>query len=1216
MAKWDFWVDRGGTFTDIVGVSPSHQVVTLKLLSINPNQYRDASIAGIKKILELSDSQSIPTELVRSVKIGTTVATNALLEHKGEPTILAITQGFGDALKIGYQNRPKIFDLNIRLPEELYDHVIEVGERIMANGEVFLDLHEESIYDDLRRAYDQGFRSLAIVLMHGYAYPQHEQRIKQIAEDIGFPQISVSHETIPLMKLISRGDTTVVDAYLSPLLKRYIEDLKQELGEIPIFFMQSNGGLVSETLFRGKESILSGPAGGVVGMVKTGEDAGFRKVIGFDMGGTSTDVSHFLGEYERQYETEIAGIKLRSPMLHINTIAAGGGSMIQFKNGRYLVGPDSAGATPGPACYRQNGPLTLTDCNVLLGKIQPDYFPKIFGPDGDKPIDSEIVRQKFSELQKTIRKESKEENSLEYIAEGFLQVAIENMANAIKKISIAKGYDTTDYLLNGFGGAAGQHVCRVADALGIHQVLIHPHAGVLSAVGIGLADFRTIVQKNIELPLSKSLCNDLQNSLENLKEQCRENFLQQDIETSTLSYIIKAHIRYEGTDTDLPIHYDEYSVMESSFRTLYQQQFGFIDENRKLILTSLSIEGISKGRHEQLESQKETSPSILPKQTRFFTNNTWVDAELYRRNTLVPNQTIVGPAIITETNATTVIEPEWQGEIQENGNLILSRKKTKEKSTRHSTNVNPIMLEVFNNRFMNIAEQMGIVLKNTACSVNIKERLDFSCALFDSEGELIANAPHIPVHLGSMGESVKSIIKTFSGEIYPGDVFITNDPYNGGTHLPDITIITPVFDNTNERILFYTGSRGHHADIGGITPGSMPANSHSIDEEGVYITNRKIVDKGNFLENETLKLFTDIPYPARNPQQNIEDLKAQIAANHNGVKNLQHLCEEFSIEVVKAYMQHVRNNARESVKKAIKGLNSGSYTYRLDSDKIIQLTVTINKEKGTASFDFTGTSPQLDINYNAPKAVTIACVIYVLRCLVKEDIPLNAGCLEPIDIIIPEKCFLNPQPPAPVVAGNVETSQSVVDTILGALQTIAASQGTTNSFTFGNDTFQYYETICGGAGAGDGFQGASAVHTHITNTRLTDPEVLEWRFPVLLESFTIRTGSGGKGKYNGGDGTDRRILFLDSMTASILSSHRKYPPFGMKGGLPGEVGKNWVERSDGTVEHLNGCATVEMQRGDLFAISTPGGGGYGPVNASQEPHDSEPFPHEHDQELH
>ncbi|MEM1283021.1 MAG: hydantoinase B/oxoprolinase family protein [Chlamydiota bacterium] len=1196
MSKWSFWIDRGGTFTDIVGVSPSQEMITAKLLSKNPNQYRDASIAGIKKILELNKEDPIPEDLVNSVKIGTTIATNALLEHKGEPTVLAITQGFGDALKIGYQNRPEIFDLEILLPKQLYDHVIEIEERVLANGEILLELYEESVYVDLKQAFDQGFRSLAIVLMHGYAYPQHEKRIEQMAKEIGFTQISVSHETIPLMKLISRGETTVIDAYLSPLLKQYIADLKKELGTIPIYFMQSNGGLTTENLFRGKESILSGPAGGVVGMVKTGENAGYKKIIGFDMGGTSTDVSHYKGEYERQYETEISGIKLRSPMLHIHTIAAGGGSIIQFKNGRYIVGPDSAGANPGPACYRQNGPLTLTDCNVLLGKIQSDYFPKIFGPNGKKPIDVDIVKEKFTKLQQCILEETGQNHPIEYIAEGFLEIAIENMANAIKKISIAKGYDTTDYLLNGFGGAAGQHVCRVADALGMHQILLHPHAGVLSAVGIGLADFRNIVQRNIEKPLTETLSNELKHSIEELKTQCTEQFEEQGIHPEDTTYIIKAHIRYEGTDTDLPIHYSEFSVMESKFRELYYQQFGFIDTKRKLIVTSLSLEGVSKGNQEDLKTELPNVSESPMIQTKFYTNKAWVEAQLFIRSKLQTNQVIEGPTIIIEPNATTIIEPEWQGVIQENGNLLLTRKQPKSKKERHSLEENPILLEVFNNRFMNIAEQMGIVLKNTACSVNIKERLDFSCAIFDSNGELIANAPHIPVHLGSMSESVKSVINTFQGNINPEDVFITNDPYNGGTHLPDITVITPVFDKDNGSILFYTGSRGHHADIGGITPGSMPANSHSIQDEGAYITNRKIVDEGEFLENEILKLFIEIPHPARNPKQNIEDLKAQIAANHSGVKNLQNLCEEFSTEVVTAYMQHVRKNAKKSVQEAIKKLHSGQFRYALDDNNIIQLSVTVDKEKATATFDFTGTSPQLHVNYNAPKAVTIACVIYVMRCLVQENIPLNAGCLEPIEIIIPENNLLNPTPPSPVVAGNVETSQSIVDTIFGALQVIAASQGTTNSFTFGNDTFQYYETICGGAGAGKDFPGASAVHTHITNTRLTDPEVLEWRFPVLLESFSIRKSSGGKGNYNGGDGVIRRILFLEPMIASILSSHRKHPPCGMKGGAPGKIGENWVERSDGTIKKLTGCATVEMEKGDIFVICTPGGGGYGIID--------------------
>lgn len=1193
--KWKFWIDRGGTFTDIVGVSPDNILVTKKLLSKNPHQYEDATIAGIKELLGIDKGDPIPTHTIECVKIGTTVATNALLERKGAPTALVTTKGFGDALRIGYQNRPKIFALNIQLPEQLYKTAIEVDERITARGDILVKIDPNAVEKALHSLYDEGFRSIAIAFMHGYAYPEHEQIAKEIAHQIGFTQISVSHEVMPLIKFVCRGETTAVDAYLSPLLRSYIEFLKHSLHDVPIYFMQSNGGLAPQDVFRGRDSILSGPAGGVVGMVETGKRAGFQKIIGFDMGGTSTDVSHYAGNYEYLYESEIGGVKLRSPMLNIHTIAAGGGSILHFENGRYVVGPDSAGADPGPACYRQGGPLTITDCNVLLGRIQPNFFPTIFGPQGNQAIDSEIVKEEFTLLRDYIAEHSGKMEPIEKIAEGFLRIAIENMANAIKKISTARGYNVREYLLNGFGGAAGQHICRVADALQIDTILLHPNAGVLSAVGIGMAEFRQIAQKNVEQKLKRIDISAIETTFAELRGEAIKQLTNQGIDESAIKCLMKVHLRYEGTDSSLTVPYAPLQNMEETFRTSYHQQFGFIDPDRDLVASVFTVEASASGladiptnKHRSLKESKSAMPSIS-----LYMHNRWISAPLVQREGLDETAGIEGPALIIEANTTTVIEPGWKGTVQEDGNILIRRTELRSGETLSPSAADPILLEIFNNRFMNIAEQMGVVLQNSASSVNIKERLDFSCALFDGEGELVANAPHIPIHLGSMSASVKSVKHHYLGNMHPGDAFITNDPYHGGTHLPDITVITPIFDDHSGEILFYAASRGHHTDIGGITPGSMPANSRSIHEEGAYIRHSKIVEKGIFQRAKIEALFKNQQYPARNIAQNIEDLKAQMAANNNGVKNLHKLCEEFSKDIVLAYMRHVRSNARLCVQNVLKTLDSGAFVYPLDNGGQIAVKITVNRETATAVFDFAGTSDQLACNFNAPKAVTIACILYVLRCLVNKEIPLNSGCLEPITLLIPEGSLLNPNPPAPVVAGNVETSQNIVDAILGALHIMAASQGTTNSFTFGKENIQYYETICGGAGAGNGFCGASAVHTHITNTRLTDPEILEWRFPVLLESFSIRKNSGGKGRYCGGEGAIRRIRFFEPMKVNILSSHRVIPPFGMAGGEPGKIGGNWIERADGSIEQLEGCACADMEKNDRFVIETPGGGGFG-----------------------
>jgi 5-oxoprolinase (ATP-hydrolysing) len=1184
MNNWQFWIDRGGTFTDIVAQHPNGHLLTHKLLSDNPQQYQDAAVQGIRDILALDAP-------IGAVKMGTTVATNALLERKGDRTVLLITKGFGDALRIGYQNRPNLFALNIVLPELLYEQVIEVDERYTAEGEVLKPVQLEAVRPALEAAHRQGIDSAAIVFMHAYRYPKHEQQVAALAREIGFTQISVSHQVSPLIKLVSRGDTTVVDAYLSPILRRYVDSVARELGDVKLLFMQSNGGLTDAHLFQGKDAILSGPAGGYVGAVKTSALAGFHKIINFDMGGTSTDVSHFAGEYERDFETHVAGVRMRTPIMRIHTVAAGGGSIVHFDGLRFRVGPDSAGAKPGPACYRQGGPLTITDCNVMLGKLHGRFFPKVFGKSGQEGLDEAIVKEKFAALAEEISQVTGQKHTRTMVAEGFLKIAIDNMANAIKKISVQRGYDVTEYTLCCFGAAAGQHACLVAEALGIKTILIHPKAGVLSALGMGLADIRTMREKSITAQLNDSLITTLESVLKDLEKQGRSELLQQDIPDDNISVQYKVHLRYAGTDSALLIDFAPCADMKTAFASAHQQRFGFVRDT-PLIVEAVSVEVIG-ATHVEVEN-----PPQLPKKTMApIATVSMISAEqihttpVYSRDDLSIGQKLSGPAIIIEKTGTTVVEPHWQAEITPRYDIVLTRSLALAPSETISTNVDPVMLEIFNNLFMSIAEQMGATLANTAYSVNIKERLDFSCAVFDKKGELIANAPHVPVHLGSMGDSVQTVIQEYGEAMQPGDVFVLNNPYHGGTHLPDVTVITPVFElcSAKERkVLFYVASRGHHADIGGITPGSMPPYSHTLHEEGVVIDVFKLVEKGHLREAEMREMLSN---GARNVEQNLADLRAQIAANATGVEELHKMVQHFGLDVVQAYMQHVQDNAEAAVRQLLGVLNEGKFRYELDDGTAIQVKITIQQDN--AIIDFSGTSPQQESNFNAPVSVCKAAVLYVFRTLVQDEIPMNAGCLKPLQIIIPKGCLLNPTYPAAVVAGNVETSQCITDALYGALGVMAASQGTMNNFTFGNDKFQYYETICGGSGAGADFHGTSAVHTHMTNSRLTDPEVLEWRFPVLLESFAIRKGSGGEGRYRGGDGVVRRIRFQKAMTASILSGHRRVPPYGMAGGKAGQTGKNWVQRLDGTKEELAGTGSVEMQAGEVFVIETPGGGGYG-----------------------
>ncbi|MES3020371.1 MAG: hydantoinase B/oxoprolinase family protein [Pseudomonadota bacterium] len=1197
---WQFWIDRGGTFTDIVARRPDGQLLTHKLLSENPEQYPDAAVAGIRHLLGLVTGESIPVATIEAVKMGTTVATNALLERKGEPTALAITRGFRDALRIAYQNRPRIFERHIVLPELLYSHVIEVDERVGAHGEMLRALDQDATRAGLQAAYDLGLRSLAIVFMHGYRFSAHEEATARIARAIGFTQLSVSHQVSPMMKLVARGDTTVVDAYLSPILRRYVDQVASEMPKVNLQFMQSNGGLTDAHAFQGKDSILSGPAGGIVGMVRASELAGFERVIGFDMGGTSTDVSHYSGEFERVFETQVAGVRMRAPMMSIHTVAAGGGSILHFDGSRYRVGPDSAGANPGPASYRRGGPLAVTDCNVMLGKIQPAHFPPLFGPAANEALDLAVVRERFEALAAQIGASTGSTPTPEQVAEGFIQIAVGNMANAIKQISVQRGHDVTEYTLTSFGGAGGQHACLVADALGMKSVFIHALAGVLSAYGMGLADQSAMREAAVEVRLADIDQHTLVARLAVLGETVTQELVGQGVAPERITLLRRVHLRYEGTDSALIVMFGEVAAMTAQFETAYKKRFSFLMPGKALVVEAVSVEAVGKS-----DAPAEALATAVPRAgalkafdtVRMFGGDAWHETGLYRRADMRPDDLIKGPAIIAEANATTIVEPGWQARVTAHNHLVLKRVEAMPERRAIGTTADPVMLEIFNNLFMSIAEQMGLRLQNTAYSVNIKERLDFSCALFDADGNLIANAPHMPVHLGSMGESIKTVMVENAGKMRPGDVYMLNDPYHGGTHLPDVTVISPVFDEAGAQILFYVGSRGHHADIGGTTPGSMPPDSVSIVEEGVLIDNFKLVDgaDGQLRDAEARALLGGARYPARNPDQNMADLRAQVAANQKGVDELRKMVAHFGLDVVQAYMGHVQDNAEEAVRRVITALKDGEFTCDLDNGAQIKVAIRVDHASRSAQIDFTGTSSQLPNNFNAPSAVCMAAVLYVFRTLVDDEIPLNAGCLKPLQVIIPPGSMLNPHFPASVVSGNVETSTCITNALYGALGVMAASQGTMNNFTFGNAKYQYYETISGGSGAGEGFDGTDVVQTNMTNSRLTDPEILEFRFPVRLESYEIRHGSGGAGRWHGGNGGVRKVRFLEPMTAAILSNNRVHAPFGMAGGSPGATGINRVERVDGSTEQLAHIGKTEMAAGDVFVIETPGGGGYGIV---------------------
>ncbi|TAG81657.1 MAG: 5-oxoprolinase [Betaproteobacteria bacterium] len=1233
-SRWQFWIDRGGTFTDIVAKRPGGELVTHKLLSENPERYKDAAVQGVRELLGLHEGEAIPAEQIEAVKMGTTVATNALLERKGERTLLVVTQGFRDQLRIAYQDRPKLFVRKIELPELLYEDVIEVEERISAGGNVEIQLNTEKTRNDLLSQYKLGYRSVAICLMHGYRFTEHERALQRIAKEIGYTQVSVSHEVSPLMKFVSRGDTTVVDAYLSPILRRYVDQVQSALGNVRLQFMQSSGGLTDAHKFQGKDAILSGPAGGIVGAAAVTQLAGFDKMIGFDMGGTSTDVAHFAGEYERAFVTEVAGVRLRAPIMQIHTVAAGGGSICTFDGSKFRVGPESAGANPGPAAYRRGGPLTVTDCNVMVGKLRPELFPSIFGPNGDQPLDVEAVRAKFKALESDVERATGVKKSSDEIASGFLRIAVENMANAIKHISVQRGYDVTAYTLTCFGGAGGQHACLVADSLGMKRVYIHPFAGVLSAYGMGLADVRTMKQAAVEKQLSDELLNDLQPEFTRLASAAKADVLAQGVRDDQTRLVNTVALKYDGTDTtielqlpplqgdqdtlvasrlpggdgvrfsgdethpppSLPLEGGGTTVLVTAFESTYKQRYGFLMPNRALVVEAIASEAIGV-----TQSSKESSKPVPPRTTALAANAT-VDAffangackaNVYYREALQPGDTIEGPAIIKEPIATTVVEPEWRATVTPLNHLVLERVKEATRSHAIGTTADPVMLEVFNNLFMAIAEQMGVTLANTSYSVNIKERLDFSCAIFDPDANLVANAPHMPVHLGSMGESVRVVLESRRGQMKPGDAFVVNAPYGGGTHIPDVTVVMPIFLKGETEPLFYTAARGHHADIGGITPGSMPPFSKSIEEEGVLLDNVQLVREGVFLEDELTKILLSGKFPVRNVTQNIADLRAQVASCNKGAEELRKMVTHFGREVTVAYMKHVQDNAEESVRRVIHKLHDGDFGVDLDDGSHIHVKVTIDRTTRSATVDFTGTSAQRPSNFNAPKPVSRAVVLYVFRTLVDDDIPMNAGCLKPINIVIPEGSMLAPKYPAAVVAGNVEVSQAATNCLYGALGVLAGAYGTMTNFTFGNDTYQYYETISGGSGAGPGFDGTSVVQCHMTNSRLTDPEVLEFRYPVRVDSHTINRGTGGKGKWHGGDGADRRIRFLETMTAGVLANYRKNRPHGCEGGEPGASARNWVERADGSREEFGHICEVQMNRDDVFVIQTPGGGGFG-----------------------
>jgi 5-oxoprolinase (ATP-hydrolysing) len=1203
--RWQFFIDRGGTFTDVVARDPRGDLHVRKVLSVNLGAYDDAALHAIRGFLGVIPGSAIPAEKIDIIKMGTTVATNALLERKGVPTALVITRGFADALEIGTQARPDIFAKIVRKPEMLYARVIEADERIRADGTIEQPLDDARLSKALHRAKAEGIEAVAIVLLHAWAYPAHEQEAARIARAAGFAQVSVSHEVSPLVKLVGRGDTTVADAYLSPVLTRYItrmaagiaEGVENRTGSLSrLMFMTSSGGLTSAATFHGRDAILSGPAGGIVAMAETARAAGFERVIGFDMGGTSTDVSHFAGSYERTFETEVAGVRLRVPMLDIHTVAAGGGSIVRFDGARLHVGPESAGSDPGPLCYRKGGPLTLTDANMMVGKLDPASFPPIFGPDGKAPPDRDAVIAAFTELAAQMG----ESLTPHDVADGAIRVGVESMAAAIRRISIERGHDVMRYALQCFGSAGGQHACLIADALGIDTILVHPLSGVLSAWGMALAPVRASRERSLELPFNAASLRGIEDISFALSNAATESLLDQGIAHDDIALVTHLHLAYEGTDTPLAVELSELELMRADFERLHKQRFGFLSPEKAIRIAHIEVEaaGESTPPSASTLSSDSTPTDLIEPRRRFFSSGRWHEAHVHHRARMSANAAVEGPAVILEPHQTIIVEAGWTAALTASGDLIVTRTSPRagRKPIHDTSYPDPVLLEVFNNRYMAIAENMGEALRLTARSVNIKERLDFSCAVFDSTGALVANAPHVPVHLGSMDSAVTAVCDAFAGDMHPGDSFMLNAPYTGGTHLPDITVVTPVYGSdtaARDAPLFFVASRGHHADIGGLAPGSMSPRAGSVEEEGVYIEPMRLVSKGEFQDSAVRALLTGARYPARNPEQNIADLKAQLAANTRGAHELLSLTGEFGTDVVSRYMTHVQDNAEDAIRKLLTKLRDGRFRVETDQGTVVEVAVTINKDTRTAIVDFTGTSPEQPTSFNAPAPITRAAVLYVFRVLAGVPIPLNAGCLRPIEIRIPEGSMLSPRYPAPVVAGNTETSQIVTNALFAALGQMSSSQGTMNNLTFGNDRVQYYETIASGSPAGPGFDGAAGVQSHMTNTRMTDPEILELRYPVVLDEFAIRRGSGGRGRFNSGDGTRRILRFLEPMHVAMLSGYRTIAPFGLAGGSPGERGRNTIQRSTGACEDLGGCGETDVASGDVIVIETPTGGGFG-----------------------
>jgi 5-oxoprolinase (ATP-hydrolysing) len=1188
---FQFWIDRGGTFTDIVAKHPDGRLTSHKYLSEAPGQYADAAVHAMRDIMGVAVDAPFPSADVSAIKMGTTVATNALLERDGEPTLLLITKGFKDALLIGQQHRADLFALKPTRPEPLYTDVIEAHERVMADGTVEQALDEAACRTALEDAYGRGLRAVAIAFVHGYRHTAHEDRAGAIAAEVGFKQISLSHMVSPLMKLVPRGDTTVADAYLSPILRRYVSQVQDAVGDTRLYFMQSNGGLAAASAFEGKDAVLSGPAGGIVGAAKSGARAGVSHLIGFDMGGTSTDVSHYAGEYERVFDTVVAGVRMTVPMMDIHTVAAGGGSICTIRDGRFQVGPASAGAYPGPAAYGRGGPITVTDCNVLLGKLQPDLFPAVFGEKGDEPLNVDATRAGFEALRETLMADTGTDMSVHEMAEGFLRVAVEHMARAIKKVSVMRGHDIKKYGLLTFGGAGGQHACLVADALGITRVVVPPFSGVLSALGMGLADQRVIEEQALECALDDVAT--IQAAAQTVETRAQDALSAQGVPRGKQALHTSVRLKYQGTDTTLSVPLANAQTMRTAFEAAHKQSFGFTEKDQPITAEAVEAEAVGGAAETALDIKATGLETGAQHSRTFYTEGAVREAAIHTRERLKPGHDVPGPAVILENGGTTLVEPGWTAILSANDTLMLTRTEAKTRGDISTDCVDPIMLEIFNNLFMSVAEEMGGVLAKTAHSVNVKERLDFSCAVFDADGQLIANAPHMPVHLGSMGESVSAIMRARAGTMKPGDVFMLNDPMAGGTHLPDITVVTPVFLDDAQAPAFYVASRGHHADVGGLSPGSMPPHSRTLTEEGIRFTDFHLVKAGTFAEADVTAALRSGPYPARNISQNLADLKAQIAANERGAAQVRRLVNDFGADVVAAYMGHVQDNAEEAVRRVIAKLKDGEARYGMDCGAEVVVKLTVDREAREITVDFTGTSDTQPNNFNAPLAVTKAAVLYVFRTLTGEDIPLNAGCLKPIQLIVPGGCMLNPNAGAAVVAGNVETSQVVTNALFLAANTMAGAQGTMNNLTFGNERYQYYETIAGGTGAGNGFTGTDAIQSHMTNSRLTDVEVMEWRYPVLIEEFGVRAHSGGAGKWQGGNGATRTIRFLEDMELAILSGHRAEGPPGLAGGGTGAPGITRVQQPDGSQQTLGAADQVTLKAGGSVTIETPGGGGYG-----------------------